>query len=1266
LEANPALLRQYGYKSVDEINRDGLVNLYVDPSARKRLFAQVGRGPVAGFETLFRHHQDGHVIPVSLNVRLIADEAGNPVDVFGTLEDITERKLAETALKDSERRLADIIGNLPDPTFVIDREGRVTAWNRAIEAMTGVAAADILGKGDYEYALPFYGERRQMLIDLAMQGGGELESKYANVRHDGDAMFGEGYLPAVRGRQIWFAGSAQTLRDSEGRIAGAIETIRDTTERKKAETALRNSEEQFRALFEGSRDAIIIIGETDYLLNRACIDLLQVRPEHRRNVLLATDYSPPVQPDGRDSWTAGAEMLQTVGRDGQYFREWMFRRADGTLFPAELSATRIEFYGKAAVQLVLRDITERKRAEAKQKDSERRLADIINFLPLATMVINREGVVTAWNRAMEELTGATAEAMIGKGDYEYSLPFYGERRPILIDLVFAPDEELRTRYSHLLREGQILTAEAFVPKLGESGIILSGFAGALRDAEGNIIGAIESVRDMTAIRETERQLETAKEQAEEATQAKSAFLATMSHEIRTPMNAIIGMSDLALKTDLTVKQKDYLTKVHSAGIALLGIINDILDFSKIEAGKLALEEADFLFEDILQNMAAVVTLKAYEKGLEFLVDVDPGIPPSLRGDALRLAQILTNLVSNAVKFTEKGEIAVLARPVERTAEKMKLRFEVRDTGIGMTPEQAAKLFQPFSQADASTTRKYGGTGLGLSICRRLVEMMGGQIWVESEAGKGSTFSFTVWLGANDDAGRKRRVLPASLNGMRVLLVDDNPTAREILSDILAHLPARVEAVASGPDALAALRQARGDDPFRLVLMDWKMPGMTGGEAARQIKRDPALPHPPKVVIVAAFDQEAVRQDSAAAGADELLLKPVTPSALIDVVIRLFAPEDAAARDASWQTPSASHSLRGVQIFLVEDNEINQQIADELLTGAGATVEIAGNGREAVDRLTAAARRAAPHLILMDLQMPEMDGYEATRLIRADARYEKAPILAMTAHAMIDERQRCLAAGMNDHISKPIDPDAMFETLARWLRPNAIGTNGAPGPAGHARADDADARSLPSLSKVDLADGLRRVGGNHRLLYSLLDRYAAENDRIAERIRQALAQGDRQAAERLAHTIKGVSGNVGAKGVAVAAATLEHALKAGAPAAPLADLAATLAAELDATMRELRQLRDGGGHAPGVPSAEPVDPARLTAAVRRLRVLLAANDGEAAELFDAERAFFAAAFSRTDCDRLAAFVQAYAFDDAGRQLGEMAGRMGIQFDQEATR
>ena len=652
------------------------------------------------------------------------------------------------------------------------------------------------------------------------------------------------------------------------------------------------------------------------------------------------------------------------------------------------------------------------------------------------------------------------------------------------------------------------------------------------------------------IRTLNTELEQRVREAEEASRAKGDFLATMSHEIRTPMNAIIGLTNLTLKTPLNPTQADHLHKVMRSARLLLNIINDVLDLSRIEAGRMSIEAHVFELDTVLDTLSSQLVEPVSRKQLELLFDMAPDVPTRLIGDELRLGQILLNLGSNAVKFTDRGEVVVRARVATREGDDVTLRFEVQDTGIGLAPAQCERLFQSFVQADNSISRRYGGTGLGLAISRQLTQLMGGEIGVDSAPGQGSTFWFTVRMKAM--TGELRRLpLSPDLRHLRVLVADDNASAGRFMQTLLERLSFNVTVVPGGAQALQALQEAEQQgQPYALLVLDWVMPEVGGEAVARRL---PGLGQQqlPPFVVVCGLDAANMAQQARQLGAADVLQKPVTGSSLFDAVLAAMACQPDTKPPRSTESAAEISAIAGARVLLVEDNLLNQEVALAFLGEARLQVDVAGNGREAIEKV----QQAPYDLVLMDMQLPEVDGLAATRAIRQLPGLGELPIVAMTANAMEGDRERCLQAGMNDHIPKPIDPQVLLTKLLQWIPhadrrpPSAVQPRGAVAPEHPIESPErpespagSPLAALASLPGLDTALGLSRAGQRTTLYLHILRRFAQEQSDTMTRLEDALAQGDRPGAERLAHTLKGLAAQIGAEALAQAAQALEKTLR----------------------------------------------------------------------------------------------------------------------------
>ena len=665
------------------------------------------------------------------------------------------------------------------------------------------------------------------------------------------------------------------------------------------------------------------------------------------------------------------------------------------------------------------EILERTLAEVAMQDSERRLTDIINFLPDATFVINKEGEVIAWNRAIEKLTGIRALDIMGKGNYEYSLPFYGVRRPILIDLVLKSNTSFEENYETIKRqEDGSLAGDAYIPSMNGRAVYLLGSAAMLYDSEGNIYGAIESIRDITERKLAEADLKKAKATAESATRAKSEFLANMSHEIRTPMNAVIGMTELLMGTELKPEHKDYLETIKNSGNALLAVINDILDYSKIDGGKMMLETLPFSLQNCIEESLDLLASKAAEKRLEMIYLLDDDVPRTLVGDVTRLRQILVNLLGNAVKFTQSGEIILSVSARRVSAELLELHFTVRDTGIGISPENIDKLFLSFSQVDPSTTRNYGVTGLGLAISKRLAEMMGGKIWAESKPGQGSTFHFTIMARALDGEAAVPEF--SLLRNRSVLVVAGNAALLEMLAKAVLSWGMKVRTASNYEEASKAVRI----EHFDFVILDAFLPDREGQSAARDLK---AAGGDRAFIIMQIPIGYNISREPFISG---WITKPVKPHQLRELIHNLLTPQDDSGSKQHLDRPRFFRKAeeKTLRILLAEDNLVNQKVALSMLKILGYKADVAVNGLEVLQALG----RQPYDIILMDIQMPEMDGLETTRRVRKMP--GKQPfIVAMTAYAMDGDRDLCLQAGMDEYILKPIKIEELRKALETYCK-----------------------------------------------------------------------------------------------------------------------------------------------------------------------------------------------------------------------------------------
>lgn len=951
---------------------------------------------------------------------------------------------------------------------------------------------------------------------------------------------------------------------------------------------LRKAESKYRSIFENAVEGIFQTSPTGQFIsvNPALAGILGYdSPKDLTDHISDIGSQLYVDPEERK------QFLQLVKNHAKGFRfeTECFRRDGSKKWVSVNARPAYDETGELAyIEGIIEDITESKTAEEKLKmyrdqlevlvgertlelrESERMFATLMSNLPgMAYRCLNnRNWTMQFVSKGSFEITGYSPEELIENRDVAYSALIHSGDAETVWNLVQA---SLRKRESFQLIY-RINTKSHEEKWVWEAGQGVFGENGELIAIEGFI-------NDVTDRKIAEDELERARDEAEAASQAKSDFLANMSHEIRTPMNAIVGMTYLCLRTDLDSKQRDYLEKIRSSTQALLTIINDILDFSKIEAGRLDMENTEFNLDNVISDLADTVTFGAHEKGLELVFNIGPRVPIELEGDPVRLGQILLNLVGNAIKFTDSGEVQVSVALEAEDSNSVLLRFVTSDTGIGMSEDQRVHLFEAFTQADGSMTRRFGGTGLGLAISRKLVELMGGEIAGESDLGMGSVFTFTANFGIRKAPKRySHMVVPTELKGMRIMLVEDNATACNSLRTFLESLGYNMSSYNSGEAAVEASKKSNGDVSGRLLIIDQKMPGMDGVQTLSNIKQQANFKYDAALLMITADATDGMKEQAEDAGFSGVLLKPTIPSMIQDAIQETFgiigegssATIDVLPRSRVWS------SLRGLKVLIAEDNETSQQVAKEILEAVGIRVEVARNGTIAIERVT----ESTWDCVLMDVQMPELDGYEATEKIRENPEWLDLPIIAMTANAMAGDRERCLASGMNDHIAKPIDPTKVYEVIGKWC---GVQQNRHPyAPVGASTADlPVQQSDIPALSGIDVEDGLKRVLGNKTVYNRILLQFRKEFLNADDVLKRMFSDGKYEDAGRLAHTVKGTAGNIGAGHLQSASADLEKCC-AGGNFEAFNPLFASFSEELRRVMGALSKLAETQG--PAVPAA----------------------------------------------------------------------------------
>ncbi|SEN91828.1 PAS domain S-box-containing protein [Duganella sp. CF517] len=1162
------------------------------------------------------------------------------------LEKLVDERTAQ--LEKSRAQLETLYATAPVGLSYVDSELRVIRINDYMAALNGQKVVAHLGR-----------QLGDMITDPGVRQG--VLADYRTVLDTGRPLTGierAGYTAANPNQLSHWVLSYYPQFDQDGKISAITGLLLDVTDQKRVAAELLQSRQLFSSVVEHMPAMIFLKRAADLryaMVNR--YGALLLGRGSGEEMIGKNDYD-FVPAEQADAFTVGDRgvLASAPGEITEIAEEPITNSAGQTRYLTTRKVALRDGHGAATHVLgISLDITERKQAREALRATIERLGESEQFV--RTVTDNLPGMVAYWDAGLccrfanryfldwhqmsqEQMMGARMADVLGERQYADNAPYVqaalqGEPQGFASELSW-PSGQLSYTWVN------------YIPDVGPYG---------------EVRGFFVLVSDVTELKETELHLQElnvelvlARDRAEAASRAKSEFLANMSHEIRTPMNAITGLARLLQEAGPGPRERGYLDKIQLATQSLLSLVNDVLDFSRVEAGQLALEHANFQLEQILDSISVLISGSASDKGIELVFDIDPSLPNELAGDPMRLQQVLLNLLSNAVKFTAEGEVvlsarrAATARPDERA---LLIEFRVRDTGVGIPPEQQAHIFDAFSQADSSTSRKFGGVGLGLAICRQLADMMGGAIDVRSEPGHGAEFLFACPFECL--AAPAAPAIPPAAAGLSLLIVDDSASVRAALRADCAHLGWSAAVAADAAAALAMLHQShQAGRPYDLLLLDRDMPGMDGPALLQHIHASMALPLPPVLMMVSEHLAAAEAQHAGSLGLAGILAKPLTPARLLKRVAALVAGDAAGAGhggDGDAAPVSPLHGrLAGMRILLVEDNEINQEVAQYILLHAGATVDVRGNGQLAVDLLTAEPERY--DVVLMDVQMPVLNGYDATAALRAAGL--ALPVVAMTANVMEDDRRRAQAAGMNAHVAKPIDVEDLIGVLTGLVPPApppaAAGAPSAPAatavPAA-AEANDAPAGTLPG---IDIDAALARLGGDREALNALLRRFEQSQGGTVDEVRALLAGGRREQAAQALHRLRGVAANLGAGDVARLSALIETALHHG-NAAGGGALDATLdqlAAALGVITAAVRGMAWVG---PDMPSGNTnlVD---LPVKLAELQSLLQNNNLKALEHFRELRPAIA---GMAQADALAEAVGALDFSTADRLVDIMLQR-----------